>query len=136
MIKRNHFLVFSLAIMVLIIPVRLFSHHGWSYYRDNIEENMKIIDLRLRNPHDQLLAEDKSGKEWNLLLAPPSRNRRYGFDGSVIEVGDELRIVGEKHISKFEIKVHCLFKGDEKIYTYRYPGGRTSYEFMRIKPNC
>ena len=136
MIKRNHFLVFSLAIMVLIIPVRLFSHHGWSYYRDNIEENMKIIDLRLRNPHDQLLAEDKSGKEWNLLLAPPSRNRRFGFDGSVIEVGDELRIVGEKHISKFEIKVHCLFKGDEKIYTYRYPGGRTSYEFMRIKPNC
>jgi len=136
MIKRNHFLVFSLAIMVLIIPVRLFSHHGWSYYRDNIEENMKIIDLRLRNPHDQLLAEDKSGKEWNLLLAPPSRNRRFGFDGSVIEVGDELRVVGEKHISKFEIKVHCLFKGDEKIYTYRYPGGRTSYEFMRIKPNC
>ena len=136
MIKRNHFLVFSLAIMVLILPVSLYSHHGWSYYRDNIEENMKIIDLRLRNPHDQLLAEDKSGKEWNLLLAPPSRNRRFGFDGSVIEVGDELRVVGEKHISKFEIKVHCLFKGDEKIYTYRYPGGRTSYEFMRNKPNC
>ena len=80
--------------------------------------------------------EDKSGKEWNLLLAPPSRNRRFGFDGSNIEVGDELKIVGEKHISKNEIKVHCLFKGDEKIYTYRYPGGRTSYEFMRNKPNC
>jgi len=136
MMLLDRFLLFSLAILVLILPLSSFSHHGWSYYRDNIEENMKIIDLRLRNPHDQLLAEDKSGKEWNLLLAPPSRNRRFGFDGSNIEVGDELKIVGEKHISKNEIKVHCLFKGDEKIYTYRYPGGRTSYEFMRNKPNC
>ncbi|MAC91878.1 MAG: hypothetical protein CMO99_04970, partial [Woeseiaceae bacterium] len=79
---KNYLFAFVLTLLIMIIPLSSFSHHGWSYYRENVEKNVTIVDLKLRNPHDQLLVEDKEGKEWNLLLAPPSRNRRFGFDGS------------------------------------------------------
>ncbi|MFL2481643.1 MAG: hypothetical protein DBW94_04355 [Gammaproteobacteria bacterium] len=133
---KNYLFAFVVTLSITIVPLSSFSHHGWSYYKENVEKIVTIVDLKLRNPHDQLLVEDEDGKEWNLLLAPPSRNRRFGFDGSNIEVGDEIGIIGQKHTSKYEIKVHCIFKENEKIYTYRYPNGRTSYEFMRNKPNC
>ncbi len=126
----------SLIILICISCIDVFAHHGWSYYRDDVEKRLTIIELRLRYPHDQILAKDESNKEWDLLLAPPSRNRRFGFDGSVIEVGDEIFIVGQQHVRKNEIKIHCIYKDNEKIYTYRYPNGQTSFDFMRIGRDC
>ena len=107
------------------------AHHGWGGYRTSLEMTVTVTALKLGNPHDRLIAVDESGQEWNLLLAPPARNRRFGFSAESVAVGDELELYGRKHPSRFEVKVHCLYKGEENIYTYRYDNGRTSLSRAR-----
>ena len=88
--------------------------------------SVTVIELKLGNPHDRLIATDASGQQWNLLLAPPARNRRFGFSEESVSVGDELVLYGQKHPQRLEIKVHCLYRGGEMLYTYRYDNGRSS----------
>lgn len=97
-----------------------------------------VTELKLGNPHDRIMAMDDSGQEWNLLLAPPARNRRFGFSGESVSVGDEIVLYGQKHPKRNEIKVHCLYRDDEMIYTYRYDNGRNSLSRSRrtSKENC
>ena len=102
------------------------AHHGWGGYKTDIEIRLTVAELRLGNPHDRIVATDADGKEWNLLLAPPARNRRFGFDESTLAVGDEIELFGSEHPDRAEIKVHCIFVDDEPVYTYRYWGGRSS----------
>jgi len=109
----------------------VFAHHGWSGYKEVIEMSATVIELKLGNPHDRLIATDDSGQEWNLLLAPPARNRRFGFSEESVSVGDELVLFGQKHPQRFEVKVHCLYRGGEMLYTYRYDNGRTSLSRSR-----
>ena len=107
------------------------AHHGWGGYKEKMQLNITVTELKLGNPHDRLIAVDEDGQEWNLLLAPPARNRRFGFSEENVAVGDELELYGQKHPRRFEIKVHCLYRGDENIYTYRYDNGRTSLSRAR-----
>ena len=121
---------------LLLLAMEVFAHHGWSYYKDELSIDLTVIELSLRNPHDRIIAIDKDNHEWNLLLAPPARNRRFGFDGSTLKVADKIEILGQKHITKSEVKIHCIYKNDELIYTYRYPNGQSSLDFMRLDGNC
>ena len=102
------------------------AHHGWGGYRTDIEITLTVSELKLGNPHDRLLAVSADGEEWNLLLAPPARNRRFGFDNDTLAVGDEIELFGRRHSQRNEIKVHCIFLDGESVYTYRYPNGRSS----------
>jgi len=102
------------------------AHHGWGGYREKMRVTVTVTALKLGNPHDRLLAVDADGQEWNLLLAPPARNRRFGFNEDSVAVGDELELYGQKHPSRFEMKVHCLYRGEETLSTSRYDTGRTS----------
>ena len=116
----------------------VFAHHGWSGYKEVIEMSATVIELKLGNPHDRLIATDDSGQEWNLLLAPPARNRRFGFNEDSVSVGDQLNLFGQKHPQRFEIKVHCLYRDGEMLYTYRYDNGRSSLSRSRrtSKESC
>ena len=116
---------------VVIVASTARAHHGWGGYKTSLEMTVTITALKLGNPHDRLVAVDGSGQEWNLLLAPPARNRRFGFSEESVAVGDELELYGRKHPSKFEVKVHCLYKGEQNVYTYRYDNGRTSLSRSR-----
>ncbi len=124
--------------LLAIASANVFAHHGWSGYKEVIEMSATVIELKLGNPHDRLIATDESGQEWNLLLAPPARNRRFGFSEESVSVGDELVLFGQKHPQRFEVKVHCLYCGGEMIYTYRYDSGRTSLSRSRraSKESC
>ena len=108
------------------VPTSGLAHHGWGGYRTDIEITLTITELKLGNPHDRLLATDADGTAWNLLLAPPARNRRFGFDENSVSVGDEVEIFGRRHPKRAEIKVHCLFVNGEAAYTYRYSNGTSS----------
>lgn len=108
------------------------AHHGWSFYKEQVEMTVVISELKLGNPHDRLVAQDAQGNEWNLLLAPPARNRRFGFTDDTLEVGDEIELFGQKHPDKREVKVHYININGETVYTYKYNNGRTSMERMRI----
>ena len=102
------------------------AHHGWGGYKEKLEFTVTITELKLGNPHDRLVAVDADGNEWNLLLAPPARNRRFGLSDESISVGDVVELYGQKHPKRRELKVHCIYLGGENIYTYRYDNGRTS----------
>jgi len=125
------------AILVIATSVA-FAHHGWGGYKELMEMSVTVTELKLGNPHDRLIATDESGQEWNLLLAPPARNRRFGFSEESVSVGDELSLFGQKHPKRFEVKVHCLYRSDEMIYTYRYDNGGTSLSRSRrtSKESC
>ena len=112
------------------------AHHGWGGYKEDIRFSVTIKVLKLGNPHDRLVVTDESGQEWNLLLAPPARNRRFGFNEESLSVGDVVDLVGQKHPDRFEVKVHCINKDGENLYTYRYDNGRTSLSRQRKGEIC
>lgn len=107
------------------------AHHGWGGYQEMMDMPVTITELKLGNPHDRLIAVDGEGREWNLLLAPPARNRKFGFTNDSVKVGDVVQLLGQRHPSRLEMKVHCLNKDGRNIYTYRYDNGRTSLERSR-----
>jgi hypothetical protein len=117
---------FFTGMFLAIATSTALAHHGWSGYKEVIEMSATVIELKLGNPHDRLIATDESGQEWNLLLAPPARNRRFGFGEESVSVGDQLLLYGQKHPKRYEIKVHCLYRAGEMLYTYRYDNGRSS----------
>jgi len=119
------------ALALLITSSIAYAHHGWGGYREPLELTVTVTELALRNPHDRLLVVDGEGNEWNLLLAPPARNRRFGFSEESVSVGDQLQLFGQKHPQRNEVKVHCLYRDGEIIYTYRYDNGRTSLSRSR-----
>ena len=115
----------------LVVSTASLAHHGWGGYKEPKEMTVTITELILRNPHDRLKATDADGQEWDLLLAPPARNRRFGFSEENISVGDVVELYGMKHPARHEIKVHCLYRDGETLYTYRYDNGRTSLSRAR-----
>lgn len=112
------------------------AHHGWGGYKERVEGSFIVTQLKLGNPHDRLIATDEEGKEWNLLLAPPARNRRFGFSEESVSVGDIIEILGQRHPKRLEMKVHCIDKDGENLYTYRYDSGRTSLQRQRSGESC
>jgi len=114
-----------------ILATAVHAHHGWGGYQEKLEMTVTITALKLGNPHDRLLATDEQGREWNLLLAPPARNRRFGFNEDSISVGDVVELYGQKHPQRLELKVHCIYKSGENLYTYRYDNGRSSLARQR-----
>ncbi len=129
---RNQRIISALTgAMLAVAATSVFAHHGWGGYKEVVEMTATVTELKLGNPHDRLMATDDAGQEWNLLLAPPARNRRFGFSEKSVKVGDKLVLYGQKHPKRNEIKVHCLYRDDEMIYTYRYDNGRTSLSRSR-----
>jgi hypothetical protein len=120
------------AVIAALLAAPAMAHHGWSFYKKQVEMTLTIKELKLGNPHDRLVALDAAGQEWNLLLAPPARNRRFGFTEDTLEVGDEIELFGQKHPDKREVKVHDIDVDGETVYEYKYDSGRTSMQRMRI----
>lgn len=138
MSQQTHrfFLATIVTLASLLTAGVVLAHHGWGGYKDSVELTMTITELKLGNPHDRLIAVDARGDEWNLLLAPPARNRRFGFNEDSIEVGDVVQLYGERHPSRLEMKVHCINKNGVNVYTYRYDDGRTSLERQGADKSC
>ena len=107
------------------------AHHGWSFYTQPLEMSATVMELHLGNPHDRLLVTDVDGRVWNLLLAPPLRNRRYGFNEETLSIGDEIEVLGERHPNRLEAKVHLIDRDGKNVYTYRYNSGVTSLQRKR-----
>jgi hypothetical protein len=62
----------AFIISLLLIALEVFAHHGWSYYQDEISMDLTVLELRLRNPHDHIIAIDKKlyfNKKKTLLTA-------------------------------------------------------------------
>lgn len=106
-----------------------FAHHGWGGYNIDFEMEATVTGVKFINPHDQIFVEDADGNNWHFLLAPPYRNRQFGYDESAVTIGDTVKIVGQRARDKFEGKVHFIYNDEgENIYTYYYDSGTTSWD--------
>lgn len=117
-----------LVIAGALAATTAFAHHGWGGYDREIRTSMTITKVRWINPHDLLYATAEDGTEWTLLLAPPVRNRRYGFGPGTVEVGDVVEILAAGHPSRNEAKVHVITRGGEEVYRYLYSEDTDSLE--------
>lgn len=125
-----------LTIIVSLFVTTSQAHHGWSGYKKQVRLTVTIKQVRFGNPHDRLIVTDAEGQDWNMLLAPRSRNQKFGFGPEIVSSGDVVTLFGQKHKSKAEIKTHCIYKDGEAIYTYYYNNGKTSLQRERIGKKC
>ena len=73
------------------------AHHGWGGYTSaDFTLTGTVVDTHIGNPHDRLTV-DVDGEMWNVVLSPPDRSRRAGFDDSIVKVGDTVTMLGNRH---------------------------------------
>ena len=109
---------FGLTLLTLSMPA--FAHHGWSWYGDDpFTLTGTVVETHFGNPHDRLTIESE-GQRWNVVLSPPRRSQRAGFDQSRIAIGDRVTAYGHRHAERgnFEMKTERIEVGDETYDLY------------------
>ena len=136
-LSRTRSFLSTVAItFLLLVSSFTLAHHGWTGYNADIDTTLVVTELHLGGSHDHLTAVDSDGKEWDLVLATPTRNRNLGFNEDSLSVGDEINLLGRGHPSKAEIKVHCIYNSGEIIYTYYDWDGTTSLSKHSDREQC
>lgn len=123
-IRRTVWLAIAAASMAALHAPTLSAHHGWSIYQEGFQLEGVVRKLNLGNAHDQLVVADADGNLWDVLLAPPQRNRSAGFDENSLEVGDAIKLHGQRHRNAkvFEMKIEAIEQDGRIIYRYPQPG--------------
>jgi hypothetical protein len=72
------------------------AHHGWSSYdaATVLTIEAPILTAHYQNPHSHITLKDQAGKEWHVILAPPSRMERRGIAKDALTVGKTVTVVG------------------------------------------
>jgi hypothetical protein len=72
------------------------AHHGWSSYdaATVLTIEAPILTAHYQNPHSHITLKDQAGKEWHVILAPPSRMERRGIAKDALTVGKAVTVVG------------------------------------------
>ncbi len=85
----------AFAAAAVLLPAVALAHHGWSSYDPNTVLTLEgpIKAVKYQNPHGEIeLAHD--GKDWLIVLAPPSRMAGRGLPKEMLEVGKRVTVVG------------------------------------------
>ena len=72
------------------------AHHGWSTYDAGTVLTIEapILTAAYQNPHSEISVKDQAGKEWHVILAPPSRMERRGIAKDMLVTGKTVTVVG------------------------------------------
>jgi hypothetical protein len=88
------FFIISAAMLVLLSGGAM-AHHGWGSYdtshKMTIEGSVK--HLQWQNPHVHIRV-DHEGKEWEIVLAPPSRMQLRGLSPDMLAHGTMIAAEG------------------------------------------
>jgi len=84
----------ALVIMIcamLLAPVPLSAHHGWSSYDASkaVKVEVPLAAVRYQNPHGEIEIEHE-GKTWVIVLAPVSRMQARGLPQDDLKVGETV----------------------------------------------
>lgn len=87
----------------LLVPLLAHAHHGWSEYDGSkkITVSGTVKQSGYEHPHAHIVLESP-GKNWTVVLAPPSRMERRGLSAAAIKPGTKATVVGYPHRSKPE----------------------------------
>ncbi len=99
------------------------AHHGWGGYTSaDFTLTGTVVATHLGNPHDRLTVEVE-GQMWNVVLSPPDRSRRAGFDNEIVKVGDTVTMLGNRHANAgtMEMKTRriTVHESDYDLYPRR-----------------
>lgn len=103
-----------------LVPALTLAHHGWSWYgQDDFSLTGTVVETHFGNPHDRLVVEAE-GARWNMLLSPPRRSQRAGFDDTVVAVGDRVTAHGHRHrdSATLEMKTERIEVGEQTYNLY------------------
>jgi hypothetical protein len=110
----------GLTATLALLGTSALAHHGWSWYgNDPFELTGRVVETHFGNPHDRLTIE-ADGQIWNVVLSPPRRSQRAGFDSGVVKVGDTITAYGHRHEERgnFEMKTERIVVGDATYDLY------------------
>ena len=76
---------------MLLAPVPLSAHHGWSAYDAGkaVKVEVPLAAVRYQNPHGEIEIEQE-GKTWVIVLAPVSRMQARGLPQDDLKVGETV----------------------------------------------
>jgi hypothetical protein len=79
----------------LAVPVAASAHHGWSEYDSSktLKLTGKIVESGYEHPHGHVQLE-VPGKNWRVILAPPSRMERRGLQKEWLKAGASATVEG------------------------------------------
>jgi hypothetical protein len=79
------------------------AHHGWSEYDGNTTLTLTgtIKESGYEHPHGHIRLA-APGKEWTVVLAPPSRMENRGLAKDALRVGNQATVVGYPNRNKPE----------------------------------
>ncbi len=116
---RNIFNRKGKQIAALFVILALFSfaplHHGWSSYDQTKTLNFtgKILESGYESPHGMIKLEVK-GKNWTVVLAPPTRMESRGLTKDMLKVGATATVVGYPHLTiKDEMRAERITIGEK-----------------------
>ena len=96
------------------------AHHGWGGYTSaDFTLTGTVVATHLGNPHDRLTVE-VDGEMWNVVMSPPDRSRRAGFNDSIVKVGDTVTMLGNRHANAgtLEMKTRRITVQDHNYDLY------------------
>jgi hypothetical protein len=100
MMTNNRWILFGLALSLLLISHRALAHHGFANFQMDQTSTIKgsVVDYELINPHVQitLKVEQEGGKsvEWNVEGVSLNMMVRAGFKKDSLKAGDIVSITG------------------------------------------
>ena len=88
---------------ILLFPLAVLAHHGWSEYDSTrtLKLTGKILESGYEHPHGFVKLETP-GKNWMVVLAPPSRMEFRGLAKELLAPGATVSVEGYQNRSKPE----------------------------------
>ncbi|HEY2170193.1 MAG TPA: DUF6152 family protein [Candidatus Angelobacter sp.] len=99
MVSNNRWILFGLALSLLLISHPVLAHHGFANFQMDQTSTIKgsVVDYELINPHVQItLKVEQEGKsvEWNVEGVSLNMMVRAGFKKDSLKAGDVVSITG------------------------------------------
>jgi hypothetical protein len=93
----------KLAATLTLIALPAAAHHGWSEYDSTkpLTFTGKIMESGYEHPHGHIKLETP-GKNWLVILAPPSRMENRGLPPAELQKGKTVTVVGYANREKPE----------------------------------
>ena len=99
----------------LLVATAVYAHHGWSEYdaSKTLQLNGTIEESSYSHPHG-LVRLKTADKTWTVVLAPPSRMENRGLSKEMLNVGNQVSVVGYQNRNKpEEMRAERITVGDK-----------------------
>lgn len=117
---RRRLLAAGIAALCAGVAPAVRAHHGWSGYGEqDFALTGTVESASLGNPHG-LIRVRAEGGVWDVVLGPPSFQRRAGLTEELLPAGTTVTAYGHRHLDpkRLEMKTERLRIGERTFDIY------------------